>query len=317
MSFSTETKREICQKLSTRKPLQYSELYAMLVVGRVFSADSIVFKTENEHTFSHFIFLLNTLFKPKLEVIAPMRGESGRNKTYTVTLTSPGDCRRIFEFYGHDSRDVNLRVNRANIEDEEQHRAFVRGAFLACGSVTDPEKGYHLEFSVSYRNLCMDICRIVREIQDCDVGIKMLSRGGAYIAYVKDSEQITDLLTYMGAVVASMNVMGAKALKQVRNTANRRANSEIANLQKTASASAAQIKAIKKLRKNGKYNLLPDELKTVAALRYDYPELTLRQLGEMLDPPISRSGVNHRLEKIIRFADSAPAKEDKHDGTEQ
>lgn len=313
MSFSTDTKREICQKLSTRKPLQYTELYAMLVLSRVFTADSIVFKTENEHTFSHFIFLLNKLFKPKVEVIAPMRGESGRNKTYTVTLAAPADCRRIFEYYGHDSREVTLRVNRANIEDEDQQRAFVRGAFLACGSVTDPEKGYHLEFAVSYRNLCMDICRIVREIQDCDVTIKMLSRGGAYIAYVKDSEQITDLLTYMGAVTASMNIMGAKMLKQVRNTANRRANSEIANLQKTASASAAQIKAIKRLRRSGRYNLLPDELKKVAELRYDYPELTLRQLGEMLDPPISRSGVNHRLEKIIRFAEDEPVKEVKHD----
>lgn len=313
MSFSTDTKREICTKLSTRVPLQHSELYAMLVLSRVFTADSIVFKTENEHTFSHFIFLLNKLFKPKFEVVAPMRGESGKNKTYTVTLPRPSDCRRIFEHYGHDRREVNLRVNRANIEDEDQQRAFVRGAFLACGSVTDPQKGYHLEFAVSYRNLCMDICRIVREIQDCNIGIKMLARSGAYIAYVKDSEQITDLLTYMGAVVASMNIMGAKALKQVRNSANRRANSEIANLQKTASASAAQIKAIKHLRRSGKYNLLPDELKKVAELRYDYPELTLRQLGEMLDPPISRSGVNHRLEKIIRFADDGSVKEDKHD----
>ena len=126
-------------------------------------------------------------------------------------------------------------------------------------------------------------------------------------------EQITDLLTYMGAVVASMNVMGTKALKQVRNIANRRANSEIANLQKTASASAAQIKAIKKLKRSGRYNLLPDELKVVAELRYEYPELTLRQLGEMLDPPISRSGVNHRLEKIIRFAEDEPVKEEHHE----
>jgi DNA-binding protein WhiA len=107
----------------------------------------------------------------------------------------------------------------------------------------------------------------------------------------------------MGAVKASMSVMGTKALKDVRNAANRRATSEIANLQKTASASARQIKAIKKLRKDGRYNLLPDELKKVADIRYDYPELTLRELGAMLDPPISRSGVNHRLEKIIRMAE--------------
>lgn len=303
MSFSSDTKREICQKLSTRKPLQYSELYAMLLLGREFTSRTIIFKTENENTFSHFIFLLDRLFKAKCEVIAPMKGESGRNRSFTVTVNSPDQCRKIFEYYGHEERDVTLRVNRANIDDEEQQRAFIRGAFLACGSVTDPEKAYHLEFAVPRRNLCMDICRLIREIQDCDISVKMLSRGGAYIAYVKDSEQITDLLTYMGAVVASMNVMGTKALKQVRNTANRRANSEIANLQKTASASAGQIKAINKLKKDGRYNLLPDELKVVAQLRYDYPELTLRELGERLDPPISRSGVNHRLEKIIRMAE--------------
>ena len=303
MSFSTETKREICQKLSTRTELQYPELYAMLLLGRSFTEDSIVFKTECEHTFSHFIFLINKLFKAKFEVVAPMRGESGRNKSFTVTLTRESDRKKILARYGHDNREPSLRVNRANIEDEDQQRAFVRGAFLAAGSVTDPEKGYHLEFAIPYRNLCMDVCRIIREIQDCDVRVKMLPRNGAYAAYVKDSEQITDLLTYMGAVVAAMNIMGAKALKQVRNIANRRANSEIANLQKTASASAAQIKAIKKLKKNGKYNLLPDELKVVAELRYEYPELTLRRLGEMLDPPISRSGVNHRLEKIIRRAE--------------
>ena len=303
MSFSSDTKREMCQKMSTRKPLQYSELYAMLLLGREFSSRSIVFKTENEDTFSHFVFLLSQLFKAKCEVIAPMKGESGRNRGYTVTVTSPEKCRRIFEHYGHEDRDVNLRVNRANIDDEEEQRAFIRGAFLACGSVTDPEKAYHLEFAVSHRNLCMDICRLIDEIQDCHITVKMLTRGGAYIAYVKDSEQITDLLTYMGAVVAAMNVMGTKALKQVRNAANRRANSEIANLQKTASASANQIKAIKKLKKDGRYNLLPEELKVVAQLRYDYPELTLRELGAMLDPPISRSGVNHRLEKIIRLAE--------------
>ena len=303
MSFSTETKREICTKLSTRVPLQYSELYAMLLLGKEFTPDSIVFKTENEHTFSHFIFLLNKLFKAKCEVVAPMKGETGRNRSYTVTVTSPAKCREIFEHYGHDEREINLRVNRANINDEDEQRAFIRGAFLACGSVTDPEKSYHMEFAVPHRNLCMDICRIIREIQDSEIAVKILSRGGIYIAYIKDSEQITDMLTYMGAVVASMNVMGTKALKEVRNAANRRANSEIANLQKTASASARQILAIKKLRKDGRFNLLSDELKSVANLRYDYPELTLRELGEMLDPPISRSGVNHRLEKIIRMAE--------------
>lgn len=310
MSFSSDTKRELCSKLSTRREWQHAELYAMLLLSKMFSPHRIVFKTENEDTFSHFVFLMTGLFKCKMDIIGPMRGQSGKNKGVTVTVSKESDCRRIFEYYGHDDRDVTLRVNRANLEDEEAQRAFVRGAFIACGSVTDPEKGYHLEFAISYRNLCMDICRIIREIQDCDIAVKMLARGGAYIAYVKDSEQITDLLTYMGAGFASMNIMGTKALKQVRNTVNRRANSEIANLEKTAAASAAQIKAINRLKKSGKFNLLPQELKEVADLRVEYPELTLRQLGEQLDPPISRSGVNHRLERIIRLANTPKNEEE-------
>ena len=302
MSFSSDTKQEICQKLSTVRSLQYSELYAMLLLGKEFSSRSIVFKTENEDTFSHFVFLLSRLFKAKCEVIAPNKGESGRNRAYTVTVISPEKCRAIFEHYGHEDRDLNLRVNRANIDSEDELRAFIRGAFLASGSVTDPEKGYHLEFSIPYRNLCRDICLIIREIPDCEVSVKMLSRLGAYIAYVKDSEQITDLLAYMGAGNCAMEIMGTKALKQVRNSANRLANSEIANLEKTAAASANQLKAIHILKKNGRFNLLPDELKEVANLREEYPELSLRDIGERLSPKISRSGVNHRMEKLIRLS---------------
>ncbi len=309
MSFSSDTKRELCTKLSTRRSLQRSELYAMLLLSKTFSSSSIVFKTENEDTFSHFVFLLTGLFKPQFEVTGPLRGESGKNRSFTVTVTRPSDCRRIYDDFGHDDRDVTLRVNRANLDDEEAHRAFIRGAFIACGSVTDPEKGYHLEFTVSHRNLCLDICRIICEIQDCDISVKLLSRSGSYIAYVKDSEQITDLLTYMGAAVSAMNIMGTKALKQVRVAANRRTNSEIANLQKTAAASAAQLRAIQTLRADGRYNTLSDELKSVAELRLEYPELTLRELGERLDPPISRSGVNHRIEKIMKLASVQPKEE--------
>ena len=127
MSFSTETKREICRKLSTRLPLQYSELYAMLLLGREFRPDSIVFKTENEHTFSHFIFLADKLFKAKCEVIAPMKGESGRNRTYTVTVKSPDKCRRIFEYYGHDEPSTaptsTMRRSSARLSEELSSRA--------------------------------------------------------------------------------------------------------------------------------------------------------------------------------------------------
>lgn len=299
MSFAKETKKELCMNTSTDVEVLRSELYAMLLLCRDFNSEKIVFKTENSYTANRFLDLCTMLFSPIIECVKPL---SKGAKTYTIRLINPSECGRIYDFYGHDDRDLNLRVNRANISDNACERAFIRGVFLAAGSVTDPDKGYHLELCLSHKNLCTDVCKIISDIEDLDIHIKMLNRNGSYVAYVKDSEQITDLLTYMGAPNSAMTVMGAKALKQVRNTANRRTNSEIANLQKVASASAAQIKAIKKLEKSGKLLTLSDELKEVAMLRLEYPELSLRDMGDMLTVPISRSGVNHRLTKLIKLS---------------
>lgn len=299
MSFATDTKKELCSVVVTDVDVLRSELYAMLLLCRHFDSTRIEFKTENKHTASRFVSLCTMLFSPIIERIEPL---SKSSKTYTVRVIDSTDCKRIFDFYSHDEREVNLRVNRANLLDSNCERAFIRGVFLACGSVTDPDKAYHLELCVVHKNLCTDICNIISEIEDCDITIKMLNRNGSYIAYIKDSEQIVDMLAYMGASNSAMMVMGAKALKQVRNIANRRTNSEIANLQKVAGASAVQIKAINKLKKSGQFNKLSDELKLVAQLRLDYPELSLRDMGQMLTPPISRSGVNHRLAKIIKLS---------------
>ncbi len=299
MSFATDTKKELCSNVSTDVDVLRSEFYAMLLLCRHFSSTQIVFKTENKNTADRFVSLCSMLFSPIIEQIKPL---SKTSKAYTVRVIDENECKRIFDFYGHDDREVILRVNRANLLDDTCERAFIRGVFLACGSVTDPDKGYHLELCLSHKNLCIDVCNIIHDIEDCDIMMKMLNRNGSYIGYVKDSEQITDLLTYMGASNSAMAVMGAKALKQIRNTANRRTNSEVANLQKVALASAAQIKAIKKLKKSGKFNTLSDELKTVADLRLEYPELSLRDMGEMLNPPISRSGVNHRLTKLLKLS---------------
>ncbi len=299
MSFASETKLELCSIASTDVDVLRAELYAMLLLSREFTHNRIVFKTENKNTADHFVSLCTMLFSPIIEYRKPLTKSS---KTFTVDLIDSSDCKKIFDFYGHDNREIALRVNRANLSDNKCERAFVRGVFLACGSVTDPDKAYHLELCAVHKNLCTDICNIIRDIEDCSVTIKMLNRNGSYIGYVKDSEQITDLLTFMGATNSAMTVMGAKAIKQVRNAINRRTNSEIANLQKVASASAAQIKAINKLKKSGKFLTLSDELKEVARLRVEYPELSLRDMGEMLSPKISRSGVNHRLVKLMKLA---------------
>lgn len=299
MSFATDTKKELCSNFSTDVDVLRAELYAMLLLCRHFSNEKIIFKTENKHTANRFVDLCSMLFSPIIEHKRPLTKTS---KIYTIEIIDAADCKRIFDFYGHDENQVSLRVNRANLIDSRCEQAFIKGVFLSCGSVSDPDKGYHLEMCITHNALCRDVCNILSEIEDCNFAVKMLNRNGSYIAYIKDSEQITDLLTYMGATNSAMTVMGTKALKQVRNIANRRTNSEIANLQKVAGASATQIKAIYKLKKNGKYNSLSEELKVVAQLRLEYPELSLRDMGEMLTPPISRSGVNHRLKKIIEIS---------------
>ncbi len=302
MSFSSDTKKELCTIVDLDDKTMYSELYAMLIMSKHFYEDKIVFLTENKNTYNRFIFLIKNLFNIKLNTKTPFDDESKKSRSYIVSVANKSDCSKIFNYYGHDKREISLRINRANIEDDEGVRAFIRGAFLACGSVSDPNKSYHLEFLVSYKNLCTDLCYILREIEECNISIKVISRLGSYVAYIKDSEQITDLLTYVGATNCAMNIMGAKALKQVRNSANRLTNSEIANLQKVADASAAQIKAIQILKENGKFNALPEELKKVAELRLKYPEMSLRDLGENVNPKLSRSGINHRLEKIIKIS---------------
>lgn len=300
MSFATDTKKELCMNTTTNVDFLRCEFYGMLLLCREFSSQKIVFKTENRYTANRFVSLCTMLFSPIIERTQPL---SKTSKAYTITVVDSSDCKRIYEFYGHDDRNITLRVNRANITEPESERAFMRGVFLSCGSVTNPDKGYHLELCLSHKNLCLDICKLISEIDELSVNMKNINRNGSYIAYVKDSEQITDLLTFMGATNSAMSVMGAKALKQIRNTVNRRANSEIANLEKVASASAIQIKAIKKLQKNGKFLTLSDELRKVAQLRLDYPELSLRDMGEMLEPAISRSGVNHRLKKLIQLSE--------------
>lgn len=300
MSFASDAKKELCPESPSPDSLYESELYAMLLLSKVFTKDKIIFKTENKHTAQRFCDLCTRFFSVIVDFITPPQDKP--SKIYIVKIPDSNDCKLIFDYFGHDERQITLRVNMANLPDEYSERAFIRGVFLSCGSVTDPEKAYHLELCIVHKNLCTDICRLISQISDCDISVKMINRNGSYTAYIKDSEQITDFLAYIGASNSAMSIMGCKALKQVRNTANRITNSEIANLQKIASASAVQIKAIHKLEATGELSTLSDELQQVARLRLQYPELSLRDMGLMTTPQLSRSGVNHRLKKLIELA---------------
>ena len=302
MSFSSDVKRELCAAESLDRDMLKAELYGMLLFGKTFGSKKIVFTTESSHAAKRVSFLLESLYMPILERQTALRARSGDSRLYKIIVVDSDDCRRIFEDFGHSCSQVTLRVNRANLPTDEVTAAFVRGVFLSCGSVSDPMKSYHAEFCVPYKNLSMDLCKILTEVAECDFTPKTVSRSGSYIVYFKGSEQICDLLTYVGAPIQAMEIMGTKAVKQVRNNVNRRINSEIANIEKVASAAARQLEAIKYIKKTVGLEALPDDLREIAALRLENPEMSLRALGEHLDPPISRSGANHRMQRLLEYA---------------
>ena len=199
-----------------------------------------------------------------------------------------------------------IKVNRGNIEFDACMAAFLRGAFLTCGNISSPESEYHLEFNVAHKNLSEDLCRIIPEASEYAGGRritpKIVSRRGSYVVYIKDSEDISDILTLMGAGNASMSIMQVKIIKDYENAKNRRVNSQLANTDKTLSAAVKQVQAIKILEESGKFCMLSEELKEAAEIRKKYPLVSLKELCSYFETPISKSGLNHRLKKIIELS---------------
>ncbi len=303
MSFSSEIKKEVCSTEVYDKEMLKAELYGMILFGKTFSENRIVFTTENLYACKRITFLLQNLYMPIIEKQAALRTKSSDSHLYKISVVDSDDCKRIFEDFGHSGSQITLRVNRANVYSEELSASFIRGVFLSCGSVSDPMKGYHSEFCVSHKNLSIDLCKLLSEITECNFNPKTVIRNGNYVVYFKGSEQICDLLTYIGAPISAMEIMGTKAVKQVRNNVNRRINSEVANIGKIASASAKQIEAIEYIKNTKGLETLPDDLREIAYLRLENPEMSLRDLGMNLSTPISRSGANHRIQRLLEYAE--------------
>ncbi|MDR0914417.1 MAG: DNA-binding protein WhiA [Oscillospiraceae bacterium] len=304
MSFSIEVKNQLCAVAIKNTESAVAECYGMLLFAKSFCSTKIAFSSTSEAACDRLIYLLNLLF-PKIIIDKKsfVKSQTTLRKQFTVQVPLAADCAVVVEFFGHSDDDKNLRINRSNFESEENYSDFLRGVFLSVGSVTDPQKSYHLEFCVAYKKLCLDLARLLTEAEHLEMFMPgVMQRKGLYVCYVKGSETITDLLVLLGAQKAALQFMDEKALKQLRNHINRKTNSEVANIEKSAAAAAMQIKAIQKLQKTGLFNTLSPELKQAAQLRLQYPEMSLRDLGRQFSPEVSRSGVNHRLEKIRKIA---------------
>ena len=299
MSFSSEIKTELCKAMPKHDCCLKAECYGLWLFSKCFSL------REGEYVTEHAV-----VARRMLELAAEVAGAGGelrygvsrrKRPAYRVSLPDEDSRRMLLETFGHTGQETSLQINRAVLENECCQASFLRGAFLTCGTATDPQKEYHLEFVVPYQRLANQLYTLLSEITAFPVNPLLASRKGGYVVYWKDGGQIEDLLTFLGAAGASMELMQVRMYKEAKNDINRKANFEIANMDRTYSASARQIAAIAALKDTGGLEELSEELRDLAKLRLENPEMTLRELGETLG--ISRSGVNHRLQRLLELGE--------------
>ncbi|MCM1327864.1 MAG: DNA-binding protein WhiA [Ruminococcus sp.] len=298
MSFSHSVKKELCSVI-TDKDRKYCCLYGMLLFCRNFSPDRIVFQTENEQVCEFFGKLTDDVLGGKNIAEVSKNEKKSGGALYSLSIPSEHFREEIIYRYRISSRTLIHRIQEDIIGNNSVY-AFIAGAFLSCGSVTEPIKEYHLEFAVPYRELAEDLAKLLVSV---GINAKYTERKNMYVIYLKGSEAIEDLLTLMGATMSSIDLMNVKIYKDVRNKANRIANCDSANIERTLKASGKQIEDIEYIAETVGLENLPEDLINIAELRREYPEMSLRELGEALDKPLGRSGANHRLKRISEIAE--------------
>lgn len=297
MSFSGDVKRELCRNTVHDRCCAQAEAYGVLLFCNSFTGREIRIVTESEH----FAKRLPQLFHRAFRVEFDQRPDEKGSGKFLFGITDQEKLKSICQVYGHDPAEtVALHINFGVLEEDCCRLSFCRGAFLAGGSVTDPEKGYHLELATSHYNVSREFQALLREI-GFEAG--ETTRKSNYVTYFKHSGAIEDVLTTIGAPVAAMQVMNAKVEKHLRNGVNRRVNCDAANLDKTVEAAQEQLEAIRKLEARGDLESLPQKLRQTAQLRRENPELTLSQLAALCQPPVTKSALNHRLRKLMELAD--------------
>ena len=294
-SFAGKVKNELCRVPVQRLCCARAEAYGVLLYGNTFSPTEVRLITES----ADFAARLPRLFQRAFGLKFDRLPEEERGKLI-FGITDRSKLDRIINQLGYDPRqNLVLHVNFGLLEDEYCRTAFLRGAFLAGGSVTDPEKRYHLELDTGHAQASREVATLLTEMGFLPHSVR---RGGSSVIYFKQSEHIEDLLTTIGAPAAAMDIMTAKVDKEIRNGANRAMNCDMANVNKTIDAALEQKNAIQRLQENGRLERLPEKLRQTALLRLQYPEMSLSQLAEKCDPPVTKSCMNHRMRKLLEEA---------------
>ncbi len=291
MSFCVDVKNELLniRPSGCCKP---SYIYGFMLFGRSFSIKKIALQTANANVAKAYADLIKFNYGAEVKIT---QGGSVR-PTYKAEVMNEGDRLKILALIDFGINDTV--IDRSLFVRECCPQSFIRGAFLACGNINDPEKEYRAEFSIKNETLADDFLSLLSEY---DIFLKKTKRGTATVLYTKDSGMIEDLLTVMGDTHRTLEIMNTKIMKDVKNNINRQRNCDNANINKMVEASIKQRAAIEYLEKTDRLWSLPQELLDAALLRKENPDLTLKELCRLSKTPITVSGLNHRLKKIIEI----------------
>lgn len=311
MSFSRNVKEELSKHMPAARHCQIAEIAAIIsLCGRISVNERnqyiIKIVTENLTVARKYFMLVKETFHGEVMILVKQNHYLKKSKTYTLVIKDSKMCTKILEATKLQGVDVlpdeqQLLVSNLVVQNTCCKRAFIRGAFLASGSMSDPEKTYHFEIITTTEPKAIQLRDMIRFF---DVDAKIVKRKKYFVVYVKDGSQIVDILNIMEAHKALMDLENVRILKEMRNSINRQVNCEAANINKTVTAATKQLEDILYIKETIGFGDLTPGLEEIARLRIEQPDASLKELGSMLSTPIGKSGVNHRLRKLSNIADS-------------
>lgn len=309
MSFSLKVKNEVCRTSEISKEEVSAQLSAIMkasgTLGFGFNR-SVTFKIVTENpSIARWVFrVLKDYFEIHSKLLVKKSNSLKKNNIYMVLIPEDADVRGLLQYLGIIEKDdyfnINYGLPTEILKDEDCKRAYIRGAFLGGGSISNPEKTYHLEFVTHDEEYANALSKLINSYK---LNSKVIQRKNSFVIYVKEGEQIVDLLNIIGAHNALLELENIRIMKEMRNNVNRIVNCETANLSKTVNAAVRQVESINLIQSEIGLDRLPKNLKEVARLRLEYPDESLKELGAMLNPPVGKSGINHRLRRIEKIAD--------------
>lgn len=316
MTFSNSVKSELGRIQVKKKCCMLAELVALAYTcGTLrlsgYKSTNLYISTENASTARRVFMFLKSLYNINTEMLIRKNFRLRKNNNYTLSIPHLTEASNILAnmhiIRGDDKgiKSINSGVYHSIIRKKCCKKAHLRGAFLGAGSVNDPEKAYHLEFVTHNKQYSLDLCEL---LNDFNLHAKVIERKNSFVVYLKEGEHIVELLSIVGAHAALLSLENMRVYKDIRNNVNRLVNCETANLTKTVNAAIRHLENIKYIDDKVGICSLPPLLREIAEVRLEYTDVSLKELGQMLSPPIGKSGVNHRLRQIDNLASELKGK---------